>query len=222
MCPPTRNIPTNPSPITTNSVNQQICVAASRNSAFAHVPKTKFLKLSVFAIAAALLASLVCSAGVSAIVIIYQPIITAGEAVTIDTPKGFAVMPIPFECFHFHGRPPFYAIAQPNPLLTDAPRSRLPGDSNLVSLAGVTIGSSIDDDIVHVHFESLKPPAGHDATPDDIAEATLECIRRMAEHAPKRPMLKITGKKDEETKWLRWQDHFQKHDLTKPYLRPSA
>ena len=182
----------------------------------------KTLKLYVFAIAATLLASLGCHAGVSAIVIIYQPIITAGEAVTIETTKGFAVMPIPFECFHYHGRPPFYAIAQPNPLLTDAPRSRLPGDSNLLSLAGVTIGSSIDDDIVHIHFESLKPPAGYDLTPDDIAEATLECIRRMAQDAPKRPILKITGKKDDEAKWLRWQEHFQKHDLTKPYNRPSA
>jgi hypothetical protein len=190
--------------------------------AFERVPNMKTFNSRFLAALALSLFSAICYAGVSAIVIIYQPIITAGEAVTIETPKGFAVMPIPFECFHFHGRPPFYAIAQPNPLLTDAPRSRLPGDSNLLSLAGVTIGSSIDDDIVHVHFETLQPPAGYEITADDVAEATLECIRRMAQSTPKRPILKITGKQGDEAKWLRWQEHFQKHDLKKPYNRPSA
>ena len=41
-------------------------------------------------------------------------------------------MPIPFVCFHYQGRPPFDAITQPNPLLTDAPRSILSDDSNLL------------------------------------------------------------------------------------------
>lgn len=174
------------------------------------------------AIVSMLAASVISHAGTSAVVIIYQPIITEGDSVAIRTPKGFAVMPIPFECFHFHGRPPFYAISQPNPLLTDAPRSRLPSDANLLSLAGVTIGSSIDDDIVRVHFENLKPPTGYDITPEDIAEATLECIRRMAQGAPKRPTVRITGKEGDEAKWRRWQDHFQKHDFAKPYNRPDA
>lgn len=180
----------------------------------------KTLTLRTFLLLAALLGCGVCYGGVSAIVIIYQPIMTAGEATVIEAPKGFAVMPIPFECFHYHGRAPFYAITQPNPLLTDAPRSVLPTDSNLLSRAGVTVGSSIDDDIVHIHFESLKPPLGYDISGDDIAEATVECIRRMAQKGPKRPTLRITGKQGDEAKWKRWQEHFQKHDLAKPYSRP--
>jgi hypothetical protein len=175
------------------------------------------------AVIAWLFLSAVGRAGVSAIVIIYQPIITASESVTIETPKGFAVMPIPFVCFHYHGRPPYYAITQPNPLLTDAPRSRMPDDSNLLSRAGVIVSSSIDDDIVHVHFESIKlPQTGHEVTADDVAEATLECIRLMALSAPQRPILKITGKQGDETKWLQWQEHFQKRDPKKIYNRPGA
>jgi hypothetical protein len=77
--------------------------------------------------------------------------------------------------------------------------------------------SSIDDDIVYVRFENLRPPTGGDITADDIAEATLECIRRMAQGAEARPILRITGKIGDETKWLRWQEHFRKHDLTKLY-----
>ena len=182
----------------------------------------KALRLSLSAAVAVLLSCIVCHAGVSAVVIIYQPIMTGGEATVIETPKGFTIMPIPFECFHYHGKPPFYAIAQPNPILTDAPRSRLPSDSNLVSAAGITIGSSIDDDIVYVHFESLHPPAGFDVIEDDIAEATFDCIRRMARDAGKRPTLKVTGKKGDEAKWQRWQDSFNKHELTTAFKRPDA
>jgi hypothetical protein len=180
------------------------------------------LKHGFVAMVAIFALSGVCRAGVSAVLLIYQPIITSGEATVIETPKGFAILGIPFECFHYHGRPPFYAIAQPNLILTDAPRSALASDSNLVSSAGVTIGSSIDDDMVHVHFESLHSPAALDVTVDDIAEATLECIRRTAEGATARPKVRITGKKGDEEKWKRWQDSFEKHDLTKPFIRPNA
>jgi hypothetical protein len=180
------------------------------------------LKHGLIAMVATFALSGVCRGGVSAVLLIYQPIITSGEATVIETPKGFSILAIPFECFHYHGRPPFYAIAQPNPILTDAPRSALPRDSNLVSSAGITIGSSIDDDIVHVHFESLHTSAALNVTVDDIAEATLECIRRTAEGTTAHPKVKITGKKGDEAKWKRWQDSFEKHDLTKPFIRPNA
>lgn len=171
---------------------------------------------------ASLCFAVVCQAGVSAVVIIHQPIITASEAVTIETPKGFSIMPIPFVCFHYQGRPPFDAITQPNPLLTDAPRSILSDDSNLLSRAGVAVASSIEDDIVYVRFENVRPPTDSNITADDIAEATIECIRRMAQGAKSRPILKISGKPGDEAKWLRWQEHFQKHDLAKPFNRPNT
>jgi hypothetical protein len=94
-------------------------------------------------------------------------------------------------------------------------------DSNVVSSAGVTIESSIDDDVVYVRFESLHTPAAIDVSEDDIAEATLECIRRTAEGATPRPKVKITGKKSDEAKWERWQQSFEKHDFTKPFTRPN-
>ena len=178
------------------------------------------LKYRVCVMVALLALSSVCRGGVSAIVLIYQPIMTNGEATVIETPKGFSVLAIPFECFHYHGRPPFYAIAQPYAILTDAPPS-MRGDSNLVSSAGVTIESSIDDDIVYVRFESLHTPAAIDVAEDDIAEATLECIRRTAEGTTDRPKVKISGKKGDEAKWQRWQESFEKHDFTKPFTRPN-
>ena len=180
------------------------------------------LKQGFIAMFALLALSGVGHGGVSAVLLIYQPIITGGEATVIEAPKGFTILAIPFECFYYHGRPPFYAIAQPNPILTDAPASARPGDANLVSSSGITIASSIDDDIVHVHFESLHPPAGFDVATDDIAEATLECIRRTAGGTTTQPKVKITGKKGDEAKWKKWQDSFNKHDLTKPFIRPSA
>jgi hypothetical protein len=180
----------------------------------------KTSRFSLLAVIATFFLDTVCHAGVSAILIIYQPIMTGGEATVIESPKGFTIMPIPFECFHYHGKPPFSAIAQPNPILTDAPRSRLPSDSNLVSAAGITIGSSIDDDIVYVHFESFHSPAGFDITDDDIAEATFDCIRRMAQDAHNRPTLKVSGKQGDQAKWERWQNSFNKHELTKPFKRP--
>jgi hypothetical protein len=182
----------------------------------------KVLQLLLLGAIAMLLPCPLCHAGASAVLIIYQPIMTGSEATVIETPKGFAIMPIPYECYYYHGKPPFYAIAQPNPILTDAPRSVSIGDSNLVSSAGITIGSSIDDDIVSVHFESLRLPAGFEITEDDIAEATLECIRRMAQDAPKRPTVRISSKPGEEAKWKRWEECFNKDELTKTFKRPDA
>ena len=169
-----------------------------------------------------LLTGTLAYAGVSATVIIYQPIIIGGEATVIETPKGFAIMPVPFECYHYHGRPPFDAVAQPNPILTDAPRSVLPRDSNLASLAGVTIGWLLDEDNIYVHFENLRAPGGFEIAEEDVAEATLECIRRMAAEASKRPTVQISGRRGEQAKWKRWQDQFNKHDLAKQFKRPEA
>jgi hypothetical protein len=53
----------------------------------------------------------------------------------------------------------------------------------------------------------------------DIAEAALECVRRLARDTKKRPQLIITGKRGDEAKW---QKHFEQHDLAKPFNRPSA
>ena len=161
-------------------------------------------------------------AGMSAVVVIYQPIITQGEGDVIITPKGFLIMAIPFDCFHYHGHPAYYAIGQPNPVLTDMPRPESTGDSNLLSLARVRVDSSVAGDVVSVHLESLKLPAFPKLAEDDVAEATLECIRRMSKDADEHPTVKIIGKSGEDAKWRRWQDHYGKHDLSKPYFRPGA
>ncbi len=110
----------------------------------------------------------------------------------------------------------------PTKILTDAPRSVLSDDSNLLSSAGVRIFGSEAE--VYVRFEELSHPrlAKDEVTDDDIAEAALECIRHLAHDTKKRPKLIITGKKGDEAKWLKWQKHFEQHDLTKPFSRPDA
>ena len=182
------------------------------------------LKLRFFAVVAVLLSYTPCRAGVSTVTIVYQPILTTSEAVSVETPKGFVVLPVPFLCYHFQRRPPYYAITQPNQILTDAPRSVLPDDSNLLSSAGVLIAGAFDDETVYVRFENLRHPrlASEDVTDDDIAEAALECVRRLAQDTKKRPKLIITGKQGDEAKWQKWQKHFEQHDLAKPFTRPSA
>ncbi len=183
----------------------------------------KTFRFLLLATLVALFSTAVCCATAVAVVVIYQPIcVSVGDVDIFDAKTGFVVMPIPYVCHTYKERPPYFAITQPNRLLTDKPGIEFPADSNLLSLAGVTIGTSEDDDTVTVHLEALQPLADLRADADDIAEATIECIRRMAQGARKRPILKITGKKDDEAKWLRWQEQFQKHDLTKPYNRPNA
>jgi hypothetical protein len=182
------------------------------------------LKLHLFSVGVVLLSCTLCRAGVSAIFIVYQPIITASEAVTTETPKGFMILPVPFLCYHFQGPPPYYAITQPNQILTDSPRSILSDDSNLLSSAGIHIAGAFDDQTVYVRFEDFRHPrlASDEITDDDIAEAALECVRRLAQDTKKRPKLIITGKQGDEAKWLKWQKHFEQYDLTKSFSRPSA
>jgi hypothetical protein len=187
-------------------------------------PEMNILNQRFLAVVALLLGDAPCRAGVSAVFVVYQPIITASEAVTVEAPKGFVVLAVPFLCYHYQGSPPYYAITQPNQMLTDAPRSVLSDDSNLLSSAGVRIAGAFNDDTVYVRFEDLRRPSlvKEEVTDDDIAEAALECVRRLAHDTKKRPKLIITGKKGDEAKWLKWQKHFELHDLAKPFKRPST
>jgi hypothetical protein len=180
------------------------------------------LKPSLLSVAASLLFCLDAFSGVSAVVITYQPIITGGEATVIESPKGFTIMAVPFLSYHFHGKPAYNAISLPYELLTDAPRSVRAGDANLVSAAGVRISAPLDDKTVYVRFEDLRRPTGLDIGLDDVAEATLECIRRVAHEANDRPKLKISGRSSEEEKWQLWEKTFSEHDLAKPFKRPGT
>lgn len=171
----------------------------------------------------ALLALLFCgssSASESAVVIVYQPIITESEA----HPKGFTILPIPFWWHHTEGRHSYFAITYPNQLLTDAPRNVRVDDRNLLSSAAVTIAGAMEDGTVYVRFENLQRPSlvDEEVTDDDIAEAALECVRRVAHDNKTRPKIIISGKTGDEAKWKKWQKHFEQHDLAKPFTRPKA
>lgn len=102
----------------------------------------------------ALLVCSVCYASESAVIIIYQPIITESEA----HPKGFTILPIPFWWFQTAASDPYFAITKPNQLLTDAPPSEVRDDRNLLSSAGVIIGSTEENGPVYVRFENIKRP----------------------------------------------------------------
>jgi hypothetical protein len=117
-----------------------------------------------------------------------------------------------------------FAITQPNQLLTDAPPSEVKDDRNLLSSAGVLIGSTEEDGPIYVRFENIKRPllASEEITDDDIAEAALECVRRVAHERKAQPKIIISGKNGEEAKWKKWQKHFGQHNLAKPFTRPKA
>jgi hypothetical protein len=163
-------------------------------------------------------------ATVSAIVVIYQPILVVGEATVIKTPKGFAPLAVPFECFPYHGHPPYAAIAQPNPLLSSAPESGRAGESNLAAMAGIRIETPFEENTIVLHLEELKPVEAFEltASTDDIVEATIECARRMAMEGKEHPKLRIRGKTSEEGKWTRWEKAFLNQDMRKPFKRPTT
>jgi hypothetical protein len=169
-------------------------------------------------------ASAVSRATVSAVVVIYQPILTAGEATVIKTAKGFAVVAVPFEYFPYQNHPPYAAVALPNPLLSDVPEANRAGDKNLAALAGIRIDTPYDENLVNLHFENMQPVDAFelDATPDDIAEATIECVRRMAAEGKEHPKLHISGKPGEEVKWSRWEKAFADQSMQKRFVRPKG
>ncbi len=65
-------------------------------------------------VVALLLGCAPCRAGVSAVYIVYQPIITASESEPTETPKGFLILPVPFQRYHDQGHAPYDAITEPN------------------------------------------------------------------------------------------------------------
>jgi hypothetical protein len=175
----------------------------------------RFLAAFVFLVAG------VCFAGESAVVIVYQPIITESE----DTPMGVKILPVPFLWWNAHsGSPafPYSAITAHHQLLTDASREEIMEDRNLLSAAGIRIAGSFEDGTVYVRFENYSRPllVPDETTLDDVAEAALECIRRVAHDLKKRPKLIISGKGDE-AKWKKWEGRFAKWDLEKPFQRPA-
>ncbi|TLD69470.1 hypothetical protein FEM03_17670 [Phragmitibacter flavus] len=174
--------------------------------------------LRILTLTLCLLLTHLAHAGESAVVTTYQPIITGSES----HPKGFSIMPIPFLVYHFHGKPPYAAVAHSHELLTDAPRNIRSDDANLISASGIRISQSIDDNIVYIHLEDFRPSTGLDLHIDIVATATLECIRRIAHEAKDRPELVITGKPADEAKWQRWQEIFSNHDLSQPFKQPDA
>ena len=168
-----------------------------------------------FSVILALLLGGICYAGEAGVIIVYQPIITEREA----HPKGFTILPIPFWWFQAGLSHPYFAITYPNQLLTDAPRSELLDDRNLLSSAGVLIGGAMEDGTVYVRFEGLRHPdlVNEEVTDDDIAEAALECVRRVAHDNKERPKIVISGKTGDEAKWKKWQKHFEQHNPAKPF-----
>lgn len=97
-------------------------------------------------------------------------------------------------------------------------------DRNLLSSAGVLIGSTEQDGPIYVRSENIKRQdlANEDVTDEDIAEAALECVCRVANDRKARPKIVISGKSGDEAKWKKGQKHFEQHDLGKPFNRPKA
>ncbi len=176
-------------------------------------------KQAILILSIAFYACALSNAGESGVAIIYQPIIDNSEPPS----KGFTILPTPFWWFHVEGTSPYFAITLRNEILTDAPRSELVPDHNLLSSAGVVIAGSFTDGTVYMRFENLRIPTytAETVTLDDIAEAAFECVRRVACDTKKRPKLIISGKKGEEAKWKAWQSAFEQNDIATPFKRPK-
>ena len=80
-------------------------------------------------------------AGESQTQLLAQPILAHGGADSWGAPDvEFRIVEVPFIDWHHQGHPAFQAIAQTNQLLTNAPWSIPPIESNLPAMYGITMG----------------------------------------------------------------------------------
>jgi hypothetical protein len=154
-----------------------------------------------------------------------QPILAHGGTVHWESgdPKSadidFKIVDVPFLDWSHQGHPAYRGIAQPNQILTNAPRDvRLP-ESNLLALYGITIGYDFSTGDVWLRLDSARAVDGWRATIDDAAYAALECIRIVANRYRDHPKLHISAPKGEESKWSDIEKRFHEHDLTKPFAK---
>ena len=160
-------------------------------------------------------------AGESQTQLLAQPILAHGGSDSWGAPDaGFKIVDVPFIDWHHQGHPAFQAIAQTNQLLTNAPRSIPPIESNLLAMYGITIGGfDANSRELWLRLDAAKAPAGWQTTVEDAAFAAMECIRIVADRYKSRPKLRISAPATDQAKWTTIAERFNKHDLARPFPR---
>ena len=177
------------------------------------------MKLPVGLIAFCTATAVLC-ASESQTQLLVQPILAHGGAESWGSPDvEFRIVDVPFLNWSHQGKPAYRAIAQPNQILTNAPRDvRLP-ESNLLAFYGITIGGGSGE--LWLRLESAQAVKGWQTTIEAAAYAALECIRIVADRYHDHPKVRISAPKGEEQKWSEVEKRFSTHDFSKPFTRPN-
>jgi hypothetical protein len=158
-------------------------------------------------------------AGESQMQLLSQPILAHGGSESWGAPDvEFKIVDVPFIDWHHQGQPAFQAIAQTNQVLTNAPRSIHPIESNLLALYGITIGGfdPVSQEL-WLRLDSAKAPTGWQTSVEDAAFAAIECIRIVAERYKRHPKLRISSPVNDQAKWTEIAERFNAHDMTRPF-----
>ncbi len=160
-------------------------------------------------------------AGESQMQLLAQPILANGGSESWGSPDiEFKIVDVPFIDWHHQGHPAFAGIAQTNQVLTNAPRSIPPIESNLLAFYGITIaGFDSNTKQLWLRLDSAKAAGGWQTTVADAAIAAIECIRIVAHRYKLRPMLRISAPAVEQDKWSAVAERFNAHDLSTPFVK---
>lgn len=153
-----------------------------------------------------------------------QPILAHGGSESWGAPDvEFKIVDVPFIDWNHQGHPAFEAIAQPNQVLTNAPRRISPIESNLLAVYGITIGSFAPySQELSLRLDSAQATAGWQTSVEDAAFAAIECIRIVAERYQRRPKLRIAAAANDQPKWTAVAERFNKHDMTRPFTKTQT
>ena len=160
-------------------------------------------------------------AGESQTQLLAQPILAHGGSESWGAPDvEFKIVDVPFIDWHHQGQPAFQAIAQTNQVLTNAPRSIPPIESNMLAMYGITIGG-IDPNSqeLWLRLDSAKAASGWQTSVEDAAFAAIECIRIVADRYKRRPKLRISAPASDQPKWTAIAERFNKHDMARPFTK---
>jgi len=158
-------------------------------------------------------------AGESQMQLLSQPILANGGSESWGAPDiEFKIVDVPYIDWHHQGHPAFEGIAQTNQVLSNAPRSIPPIESNLLAFYGITVGRfDPNTKELWLRLDSAKAVDGWQTTVDQAAFAAIECIRVVSDRYKIRPILRISAPRADIDKWKGVADRFNAHDLPMPF-----
>lgn len=176
--------------------------------------------MKTFALHLILYLASLCSlqGGISATVLIPQPIVKLGEAETQEwsttdihyTNEIYMILPTPFFRMHYNG--PDYTLISREHIMQGSDR-----DCNLLSVHNIKIKQEFMSKNVLLDLSQPIPEDYSESTLEAAGYAALECIRILAHRHDDEIELKIVAPVGKEEKWLAIQKKFADHDKSKPF-----